>query len=78
VKGGVARERLRLLRSELSEEPRLALFAREAETTAHPSGEGAGARVARVRCGGWLLSPAVKAEVRSSLKSQLWLSRGPR
>ena len=41
VKGGVARE-LRLSRSELSEEPRLALFVREADTTAHPSNEGVG------------------------------------
>jgi len=76
VKGGVARE-LRMLRSELSEEPRLALFAREAETTAHPSDEGAGARGTRVRCGGSLLS-VVKAEVHSPPTSQLWLSRGPR
>jgi hypothetical protein len=37
VKGGVIRV-LRLLGSEqLYERPRLALFAREAETTAHPS-----------------------------------------
>jgi hypothetical protein len=58
VKGGVARE-LRLLRSELSEEPRLALFAREAKTTAHPSDEGAGARVLAVR---WHIYIYIKSE----------------